>query len=67
MFWLYYCHNLVYNVIIMLSEDKIIMSEQTEQSKDNVKYNKFYNVALFIDYENVCKILIKQNTNVTGQ
>jgi uncharacterized LabA/DUF88 family protein len=48
----------------MLSEDKIIMSEQTEQSKDNVKYNKFYNVALFIDYENVCKILIKQNTNV---
>ena len=28
------------------------------------KYNKFYNVALFIDYENVCKILLKQYTNI---
>ena len=27
-------------------------------------YNKFYNVALFIDYENVCKILLKQYTNI---
>lgn len=27
-------------------------------------YNEFYNVALFIDYENVCKTLLKQYTNV---
>lgn len=26
--------------------------------------NEFYNVALFIDYENVCKILLRQKTNV---
>lgn len=27
-------------------------------------YNEFYNIALFIDYENVCKALLKQQTNV---
>lgn len=28
------------------------------------KYNEFYNVALFIDYENVCRILLKEYTNI---
>lgn len=28
------------------------------------KYNEFYNVALFIDYENICKTLLKKHTNV---
>lgn len=35
----------------------------SETEKKN-SFNEFYNVALFIDYENVCKILLKQHTNV---
>lgn len=41
-------------------EDKSRMLEQEKEEK----YNKFYNVALFIDYENVCKILLSQYTNI---
>lgn len=35
-----------------------------EDSEDKNNFNEFYNVALFVDYENVCKILLKQHTNV---
>ena len=34
-----------------------------EEEKKN-SFNEFYNAALFIDYENICKILLKQHTNV---
>lgn len=34
------------------------------ETENRETYNKFYNVALFIDYENVCKILLKQYTNI---
>ena len=30
------------------------------ETENRETYNKFYNVALFIDYENVCKILYFQ-------
>lgn len=33
-------------------------------ANEESRYNEFYNVALFIDYENVCKTLLKQYTNV---
>lgn len=46
--------------IIILVIGGIRMSEI--EKKDQC--NKFYNVALFIDYENVCKILLKQYTNI---
>lgn len=35
-----------------------------EDAKNKNSFNEFYNVALFVDYENVCKILLKQHTNV---
>lgn len=35
-----------------------------EDTENKNSFNEFYNVALFIDYENVCKILLKQHTNV---
>lgn len=39
------------------------MIEQTSNLQE-INHNKFYNVALFIDYENVCRTLLKQYTNV---
>lgn len=36
------------------------MSESSSINKDN----HFYNVGLFIDYENICKILLKKQQNV---
>lgn len=43
------------------TEDK---NENKIKNENENKYNEFYNVALFVDYENVCKTLIRQYKNV---
>jgi uncharacterized LabA/DUF88 family protein len=40
------------------------MEQKESMPRNESNTNKFYNVALFIDYENICKTLIKQHTNV---
>lgn len=40
------------------------MTEQNEENNNIFETNKFYNVALFIDYENVSRTLLKQHQNI---
>lgn len=40
------------------------MAEQNEENINTFEANKFYNVALFIDYENVSRTLLKQYQNI---
>ena len=40
------------------------MEQKESMPRNESNTNKFYNVALFIDYENICKTLIKKHTNV---
>lgn len=49
---------------IFTREGNYMTEQMNKETENEINHNKFYNVALFIDYENICKTLIKQYTNV---